>query len=211
MIQPISPISQHNNNNVSSKSDTHLKAGVGAVVGTVLPWLYIAKKQKTYNPFKMTYKMKDMLVLSASSVISGGLVSMIGTSKEEKKQKMREGIFQISNALLPTLTIGAGIKACEKFKKLNNVATKFVATAVGLVTGMFLASELSNKITDPDDEVPDRELSIQDCVSNADDVVGALTMARFPVIKNINMDKFLPVIYTYSGYRTGTNENDNNS
>ena len=58
-------------------------------------------------------------------------------------------------------------------------------------------------ITAPKDKYPDRKLSAKDALANIDDGIGALALAKFPIIEKLNIGRFLPIIYTACGYRAG--------
>jgi hypothetical protein len=65
------------------------------------------------------------------------------------------------------------------------------------------AASLSNIICDPKDKHPDRKLSLLDSIANIDDLFGVLVLAKFPIVEKLHLDKLLPVIYTFCGYRAG--------
>lgn len=180
-----------------------LKAGVGATIGTLVPMALMMKKRNIKNPLKLTYNLEDMVILSASSVVGGIGVGMIGESKNSKKNKLKEGVFQFLNAAVPTWIVGGVLKLCETSSKHNNIPAKIISVIGGLLVGMYGCAEISNLIFDPKDKVPDRKLGLKDCLANADDAVGALVLAKFPLVDKLHLEKALPVIYTYCGYRAG--------
>ena len=190
--------------NSMTKNNTNRNAIIGSVTGTILPLAVIATKKKSPNILKLDYGMKDMLLLSSSAIAGGTVGGMIGKTKSEKKEKCKESVFQLFNSTIPALAVGSGLKIAEKFRNTNNVAGKFIATTVGLFGGMFGAEKLSNLVVDPKDKEPDRKITMKDCVANVDDAIGALTLAKFPLIKNLKVEKVLPAIYTYCGYRAGS-------
>lgn len=186
-----------------SKNAPSLKSAIGAIGGTTIPLILMMKKKKIKNPFKMDYDLQDMLILSATSVAGGVATGMLGEDKKAKKSKLKEGFFQILNASVPTIIVGGIIKLCENSKKFNNIPCKIGAIIFGLLFGMLGAAEASNLIFDPKDKEPDRKLKLKDGIINADDAVGALVLARFPFINKLHVDKLLPLIYAYCGYRAG--------
>ena len=192
-----------NTNEIEERKHTKLKSVIGAAIGTALPIGVMMKTRKIKNPLKLEYSLKDMLVLSGSSVGCGMIGGMINESQNAKKHKFKEGTFQFLNAVLPTVLVAGSLKLCEKQKQLNNNSFKILSVALGIITGMFCALKLSNFIFDPKDEEPDRKLSPKDCLASADEAVGALALAKFPIIKSLNLDKSLPLIYGYCGYRAG--------
>lgn len=196
-------LGKSNTNEIEEKKNTKLKSAIGATIGTVLPLGITMKKKGIKNPLKLEYGLKDMLVLSGSSVGGGMTAGMINETKEAKKNKLKEGTFQFLNAVLPTVAVAMSLKLCEKQKQLNNNSFKIFSVALGVAGGMFAALKLSNFIFDPHDKFPDRKLSPKDCLASADEAVGALALAKFPIVKSLNLDKSLPLIYGYCGYRAG--------
>jgi len=199
MLAKITPI------NFKSKETTKpsVKSIIGAVGGTAIPLAIIMKQRKIKNPFKIEYGLQDMLILSGSSVAGGVAAGMIGENKKTKHSMLKEGVFQFLNASIPTWIIGGVLKLPETSHKFNNAPTKIFSVIGGLVVGMFGAAHVSNLIFDPKDKEPDRKLTIKDCIVNADDVLGALVLAKFPLIEKLHLDKLLPVIYAYCGIRAG--------
>ena len=143
------------------------------------------KTQKTKNPIKIDYKLKDILVLSTSSITGGMLGGMYKENNDVKKNKFKEGVFQLLNAVLPAISVAGMLKLCEKQKRLNCVPGKILAVAGGIVIGMFAAIKSANKIFDPHDIHPDRKIGPKDFIASADDAVGALALGKFPIIKII--------------------------
>jgi len=180
-----------------------IKAGAGAVLGTAIPICVMMKKRRIKNPFKLEYDLKDMVVLSGSSVAGGVGLAMLGETKTENKNRLKEGVFQFLNASIPTWLVGKAICLCEKGKKTNTAFVKILSMAGALLVGMRGAAEISNRIFDPKDKRPDRKLKLKDCIANTDDAIGALVLARFPLIEKLHLEKALPVIYTLCGYRAG--------
>lgn len=188
-----------------TKSDK-IKAGIGAIAGTAIPLAMIMKSRKIKNPFKMEYGLQDMLILSATSVSAGVCAGMLGKDKNTRKNKLKEGVFQFLNASIPTWIVGGVLKLPESSRKFNNPTTKVLSVLGGLVVGMFGAAKISNLIFDPKDIYPDRKLTFKDCLANADDVLGALVLARIPLIDKLHAEKILPAIYAYCGYRAGKSQ-----
>ena len=180
--------------------DTHpatkIKITAGSVAGTLLPMVLLAKRQKT-NLFKINYGIKEMLFVSAGSIAGGVTAGMFCDKKEHGKQKLHEGIFQFMNASVPTLLTGA------LFSLSSNIKYRIAATAVGLFGGMHIAAKLSNKINDPHDRIPDRKLTFKDSIANIDDALGVLVLAKVPIAEKLHVEKILPVIYSWCGYRAG--------
>lgn len=199
VITQITPISFK----ASESSKPSIKSVVGATAGTVIPLMMMMKQKKIKNPLKMEYGLQDMLTLSATSVTGGVAVSMIGEDKHTQKKQLKEGVFQFLNASIPTWIIGGVLKLPESSNRFNNPTIKIASVFGGLIVGMFGAAHVSNLIFDPKDKEPDRKLTFKDCIVNADDVLGALVLARFTFIEKLHLDKLLPAIYAYCGIRAG--------
>ena len=199
MIAGITPI------NFKSKeiSKLNVKSVAGATAGTALPLMIMMKQRKIKNPLKMEYGLQDMLILSGSSIAGGVAAGMIGENKKTKRSMLKEGVFQFLNASIPTWIIGGVLKLPETSHNFNNAPTKIFSVIGGLIVGMFGAAQVSNLIFDPKDKEPDRKLTFKDCIVNADDALGALVLAKFPLIEKLHLDKFLPAIYAYCGIRAG--------
>lgn len=179
------------------------QATIGAVVGTIIPMLFMMKKQKLKNPLKLDYGLKEMIVLSASAIMGSVGISMIGNDTDSNINKSKEGIFQFMNAAIPTWLSAAVLKWCETTKGLNNNFTKILATTAAILIGMEGAATVSNIICDPKDKYPDRKLEFLDSLASIDDLVGVLVLAKVPIVKKLHIDKLLPAIYAFCGYRAG--------
>ena len=167
-------------------------AGVGAFLGTAIPMAIIMKKQGIKNPLKLKYGLKEMLILSATSIMGGVGVGMIGNDAESNWNKSREGVFQFMNAAIPTWLAAATLRWCETTPKANNHLSKILATGGTILIGMQGAASVSN-----------RKLTFLDSLANIDDLVGVLVLAKFPIIEKLHIDKLLPAIYAFCGYRAG--------
>ena len=180
-----------------------IKSAIGALLGTAIPLFFMMKKQGVKNPFKLNYDLKEMLILSATSIIGAVGVGIIGTDNESKKNKTKEGVFQFMNAAIPTWLSAATICWCETTKGMNNNIAKILTTAITILIGMQGAASVSNIICDPKDIRPDRKLTFLDSLANIDDVIGVLVLAKFPIVEKLYIDKLLPAIYAFCGYRAG--------
>ena len=186
-----------------SKRADKIQAAAGAIVGTVLPMLFMMKKQKVKNPFKLEYGLKEMLLLSGAPIVAGVSVGMIGNDKETNLNKSKEGVFQFLNAAIPTWLAAGMLKWCDETKGMKSGLAKFSAIAATILIGMHGAASLSNIICDPKDKHPDRKLSLLDSIANIDDLFGILVLAKVPIVGKLYLDKVLPAIYAYCGYRAG--------
>ena len=91
----------------------------------------------------------------------------------------------------------------DNSKYKENLPLRVAAIVAVLFAGMKVAAEFSNFINDPHDKVPDRKLTMLDSIANIDDAVGAFAIAKIPVVSQL--EKILPLIYVWCGYRAGKN------
>lgn len=192
------------------EADKFTKTVVAAssIAGTILPMVYFAKKQnglkKFVDLFKIKYELPEVLALSTGSIAGGVLGGLAADKKANKKRKIQEGVFQFMNATVPTAISGGLLLAIANSKKYKESRVAQVGAIVGaLAVGMPLAAKLSNLINDPKDKEPDRKITLKDSVVNMDDALGALVIAKFPLIEATHLDKALPVIFAWCGYRAG--------
>ena len=68
---------------------------------------------------------------------------------------------------------------------------------------MYGTATISNLLFDPLDKKSDRKLKLRDCVANIDDAIGVFVLAKIPLVEKLHLEKVLPAIYTYCGYRAG--------
>ena len=197
------------------EADTKTKAKVaaGAGVATLLPMIYFAMKQnklKSLSKLKLKhlvnirYELPQVIGLSTTSIAGGVAAGIIADKKSNKKRKLKEGVFQFMNATIPTLLVGGAlnlIKDNVKYKDSRSV--KFAAIVTGLIAGMPLAAWLSNIINDPKDKEPDRKLTLKDSIVNMDDALGAFVIAKIPFVEALHLDKLMPAIFAWCGYRAG--------
>ncbi len=189
------------NREISDSDKT--KALVGSTVGTAIPLILMMKKQNIKNPLKLKYGMWDMVATATGAIIGGVGVGLIGEEKEIQKNRLKEGLFQFLNAAIPTWVVGGAISLCENSEKFNTKVFKILSVLGGLMVGMQGSAALSNLITDPKDKYPDRKLSVKDALANIDDGIGALALAKIPLVDKLNVSLLLPLVYISCGYRAG--------
>ena len=194
----------------SEKVETSAKIAVsaGSIIGAMLPVLLFAKMQnKNFKKFgdilNIEYGLTEMLGVSAGSILGAVGAGFAADKKGNKKKKISEGVFQFLNTGVPSIMGWAMLKICENIKTLNNIPAKIAASVAGLALGMPLAAKLSNKINDPKDLVPDRKVTAKDAFANIDDAFGILILAKFPIAQKLHLNKVLPAIFAWCGYRAG--------
>lgn len=191
-----------------SKKDRIL-AGLGSAIGVGATVLAYMKHQKVSNMFKLEYNAYKMIGMAAAGNIGGILLSSIGESKKDQKKKWKEGAFQMSLTTLPLLLVDGSIKLVEKAKskKINNNFVKILVSIAGVTIGSNTAIAISNKLrNDKEAKKPKRELKLIDMVANIDDIVAIMVLAKIPFAKKIKIERLLPFIYAFCGYRSGTGD-----
>ncbi len=185
------------------RTSDKIQAGVGSLLGTAVVLAYMMKKQKVKNPFKLQYGLQDMVMLSGASVVGGVSVGMIGDTKQARKNKFKEGVFQFMNGTIPTWIVGGVLKLSEMSEKFNGIYSKIGSVILALAVGMYGTATVANLLFDPLDKEPDRKLKLKDCLVNLDDAIGVFVLAKIPFVDNLHLDKILPAIFAYAGYRAG--------
>lgn len=203
-------LDKHINPNQPPKDATpkdKILAGLGAVSGTVAALAVIMKQQKVKNPFNVKYGVKQMIPMAAAANVGGILLSSIGETKADQKKKWKEGAFQMMLTSAPMLLVDGSISLCKKYKKLNNNVTKILVSCVGVFIGSNSALALSNYLrSGKDAKKPKRELKPIDMIANLDDAVAVLVLAKIPFADKIHIERALPFIYSFCGYRSGTGD-----
>lgn len=183
------------------KTSEKFKIIAGSAIGTAIPLVLAAKKQKL-PIHKLKYTTKDMLILSTGSIVGGITGGIIVDKGQNTKQKIKEGVFQFFNAIVPTLLIKPILYLCEHIKAFNNNKIKPALLLGGIFGGMVLGAKISNKINH-NDERHKRKVKFIDSIANIDVISGALIMAKMPLINKFGIEKFLPLPYIWTGYEAG--------
>lgn len=166
------------------------------------------KTKAVLKSFSLNYGLKEMIFTSFGSVL-GGLAGGLIFDKNEnknKKAKIKESVFQFSNILIPTSIVGGLLKISAKIKKSNNIFLKLAPVLLGIATGMPLAAAISDKISGAfidKNNMNKRKIELKDCFVHADDLIGALVLAKIPFANKLHVDKVLPVLYGVCGYEAG--------
>ena len=186
-----------------------IRAGIGSTIGAMSVLAYCMKHQKVKNPFKIEYTVKEMLAMAAAGNIGGIIMGSIGEKTSDIKKKWQEGAFQMVLTAAPMLLVDGAIKLCNKSKnpKINNNFMKIVGSAMGVAVGSKAAIKLSNFLrSDKEAKKPERKLKLIDMIANLDDLVAVLVLAKIPFADKIHIERALPVIYSFCGYRSGTGD-----
>lgn len=188
----------------NNKKDRIL-AGIGSSSAVAATTLGIMKYQEVKNPFHIKYSVPIMLSMAAAGNLGGVLLSSIGENKSNKKKKYKEGVFQMMLTTAPMLLVDGALAFCEKSKKFNNNFAKIVASCIGVAIGSNSALYVSNKLRDDKEaKKPKRELKLIDMIANLDDAVAILVLAKIPFADKIHIERALPFIYSFCGYRSGS-------
>lgn len=185
----------------TSEQKEAVRAAFGAAIGTLIPLLYFAKKQNS-KIINIRYGLKEIAGVSVGSIIGGVLGGRIDNNKQDQIQKVKEGVFQFSNAIIPPALVLGINKLTKNCNFANKTLPKVISTVAGLGVGMILSAKISNKICDPKDREPDRKLTIKDSIANIDDAVGVLAMSSFPSLRKL-AGVILPLVYAFCGFRAG--------
>ena len=207
-------------------NNTKLKLGViSATILSTLAVLYGITKQRGLNPlknfnmFRQEIEPMDMLKITGVNIPVSLLVGSALDKKENKKNKIKEGIYQmIGNLLTPILTIEAALKLRKKInsKTFKNPIMKTIQkshkalyTAVSLVGGLILGNKIANKTNDTlFNDYKKRPLKIQDFFIHFDDLCFATSL----IFKGQKLGKFasrvIPLTLLMSAYQTGIKNSD---
>ena len=185
----------------TSEQKEAIRAACGAVIGTLIPLLFFVKKQNS-KITNIHYGLKEIATVSAGSIIGGILGGRIDNNKYDQIQKVKEGVFQFSNAVIPPALVVGINRLTKNWKFANKAIPKIISTIAGLGVGMILSAKVSNLICDPKDKEHDRKLTIKDSIANIDDAVGVLAMSNFPCLHKV-AGVMLPIVYAFCGFRAG--------
>lgn len=203
----------------------------GAILGTVLP-LVIFNKVKGKHLNKdilktggIVDKLKETgeyfeidgvpkILSTAGGAILGGLAGgcIVDKNKEDRKEKVKEGLFEMTNITIPTLLVAGTMKFMQS-KKLDKGIGKFAPVILGLGAGIPVAQKISNTISKTifKDKGEERKFKPTDLLVHSDDLIEMLVLLKIPFVKQLQIDKILALIYAKCGYETGTKDSINKS
>lgn len=198
------------------KRTSWLAAG-GAILGSFLPVLMIAKKQhkglkinslKNFlKALKIDYKLPEILAVGLGSTVGGLLGGLLDRQEKRKLDKMEEATYQSMNIAFPAILVSEGLEFCKNNKRFNNPYAKFATSALGIFAGASLAVNFANKIDkklfDKYNQDPDRTFKPKDMIVHVDDVIASLVLAKVPFANKLHADKILPLIFSWSGFHVG--------
>lgn len=189
----------------SKEAPTRVKiaSAIGSVAGATLAVAALARKQNK-GFLTLDYGLKEMLTVGLSAISGGVLGGVLTSNLKKHERKLDEGIFQYSMVALPGVAVSGAMLACEKIKPMNNAPSKIAATALALAGGMEIAVDVANFVSDIDNNEPDRKLKFKDAIASVDDLIGILLLAKVKFVKKMKLDKLLPLVYSFCGYKAGT-------
>lgn len=193
-------------NRVHSKeapNSVKIASAIGAVAGVGLAVAALAKKQNK-NFLNIEYGLKEMLSVGLGGIGGGVLGGILMSNRKKHERKLDEGIFQYSMVALPGFAVSGAMLACERIKPLNNTPAKVAGTVLALAGGLEVAVDVANFVSDIDNNEPDRKLTFKDAIASIDDIIGILVLAKIKAVKKLKLERFLPVVYAYCGYKAGT-------
>jgi len=191
-------VNREQSSKIHEKPTINYVALASSAVGTLVPMLLIAKRQKT-SLFKIVYELKEMLMLGTGSILGGLAGGIIADKGKNTQSKLREGGHQfLANLLLPTTFVAGFLKIAEKSRFVKT--SKAIAVIAGITAGMGIGSFISNKVSKlAFKDCKEREIKPADVFMHVDDLPIALTLSKIPYV-----DKILPLAFIYSGYQAGT-------
>lgn len=201
---------QNKNRVKDEKNKFNLRPLVGAALGVAAATLLTSKMfhkplfKKPENIKTSTFQdVTEMLTMAGLANIGGVIGGSIGKNKSSIKKKIHEAGFQIMNTSIPMLMVTAVIKTCEAVKKLNKAPIKIIGSFVAMTSGAVIATLITNK-NKPKQEK--RQYTIKDSLANFDDIIATIKIGFKRITEIVPVDKILPFIYIYNGYRAGNKE-----
>ena len=193
---------------VAKKQEEGLKqkAFIGAAIGTIAA-ISLSKKMPDILKIKKESILNDYLstiTMALGANIGGVVGGSIGEDKESKNKKIKEGAFQVMNITIPMTLVTMASALCKNTKALNNNVCKITGSILGMASGAFLATQITNATKKENEEK--RKYSIKDATANFDDIVATIKIGFRDLAQKIPVDTILPFIYLYSGSRAGSKE-----
>lgn len=187
-------------------------AFVGSSIGTVLAIALSGKLPSLLSKITSKEMKKDSILIDYISTIImalganiGGIAGgSIGVDDKKKAKKIKEGAFQIMNIAIPMTFVTAISALCKNVKALNNNPAKIIGSIVGMTSGAFVATKITNATKGKGEA--DRKYTIKDATANFDDVVATIKIGFKNLAQKIPVDTILPFIYVFAGSRAGSRE-----
>lgn len=168
----------------------------------------------------VNYETKEVIGMGIGSCL-GGLLggALFDKRKNNFKEKVEEGIVQITNISLPIAFVqglssvgGKVTKKLQPWVKKGGMARKIMAetpkvfgSMVGLVSGMYLGNRLSHQINKHvfNKQVDDRPVKIKDFAAHIDDICLAATFVAQGNPLTQSVSRVIPLALCVAGNETG--------
>lgn len=225
VFKPFQSILNKTNTDSSKNKKNNYPVMLTSLVGTAIPVLLIRKYQnKTLNienlqkldlknkiqtileSFNIHYGLKEILLSSFSAIGLGLAGGLICNKDENKKNKLKEAIFQFNNIAIPTTLITGLLKITNKYERLNGTFAKLASIFLGIAAGMPIALTFTNTLNKSlidKNSREQRKLKLKDSIVHVDDIISGLVLAKVPLVTKLHLEQFIPILYANCGYEAG--------
>lgn len=212
---------RQNKDNQKVSVATKIAASTGSAIGVVSSVALIANKkglslknikniEVLIDTFKkLEFNAKDVIAIASSSILGGFLGGAV-TDKKNTKAKAKEGIIQlVGNYIVPSLSVGAGIKLNRCLNKKYNFppvtkpiqfAFGFVSLIGGVLFGNSISKSINKKIFKEENY---RNLTWKDWAVQFDNVCLVTSMSSQGTQLAKMASKVIPVAHLFPGYLVG--------
>lgn len=208
-FKPYQAYTTEANKNKTSKK-INIKPLIGAAVGVAAATLATSKifKKPIFGnnkdlPVSTFQDVTELLMMAGCANIGGVIGGSIGKDSNQIKKKIHEAGFQIMNTSIPMLMVTAALKICESSKQLNKTPIKIISSFAAMATGAIMATKITNFGKEKSQK---RKYTIKDSLANFDDIIATIKIGFRRITDIVPVDKILPFIYIYNGYRAGNKE-----
>lgn len=190
-----------------SKQKTPYKFGalIGSVAGVLISMLLMRNKKNSFPKsfVSIDYNASKIIAMGNMSVIGGFLGGLVDSKGKNKKEKLKEAIYQsVCNMTLPTMISGALFKKCKNIPIKNPILKSLFNVGVntaGFSSGLFAGREFLN-IFDKTIK-KERPIKARDFIFMVDDIPTIFALSG----KNGNMiSQLIPLCAVALGEETGT-------
>lgn len=202
---------------------------LSTLIGVVAATAYTLKKDHGYKFVeffkgithvkfnKEKEEVEKLVKRVAIGSVAGGLIGgAIFDKKENFKAKCRESIIQlVGNIFTPLLCVSKGMRGFDNhvipyLKKTHNIggttekALSFSASAICLITSIFLGNKIGNYINKEVFNVnDDRKLKLSDMSPHIDDTCLAMSLVAPKNVVGDWVSRGIPIALMVAGYSTG--------
>ncbi len=199
---------QYLNTNKTNSKKTDFEKNIVPLIGSSVGVLAGYLATKNIN-LKQNHRIIDelihLLAMAGGANVGSVAVSSIGKKPDVIKKKIREGLFQTTNATIPMLMVSAANAVCNKTIGKSKPLVRVIASLAAMAGGAMTATKITNKIK-PETEAK-RKYTIKDSVANIDDLVATFSIGFEEQADKLKLDtRLMPFIYAYCGMRAGAKE-----